>query len=264
MYAPVVDRSIRLTPSLVRIILTGPDLTAFPMPDATDTYINLAFAPADAPYGTVFDPKQVREDYPRELQPARRRYTIRSWDPAKLELAVDFVTHGTEGVAGPWADTAQPGEVLIFEGPASGYRPRPDAEWYLMIGDESALPAIAASAEVLPAGKPLQALLLCDGPADELPIDTDADLDLRWLHRNGSGTELVDELRTVDFPSTDVCAFVHGEAQEIRAIRKHLLSERELTRQNMSCSPYWRRTMSDEDWRQVKRDFVAAMDADVA
>jgi NADPH-dependent ferric siderophore reductase len=61
-----------------------------------------------------------------------------------------------------------------------------------------------------------------------------------------------------------VHAFVHGEAEEVRAIRRHLLAERGLSRSDMSCSPYWRRTMTDEAWRQVKRDFVAAMDADVA
>ena len=59
-------------------------------------------------------------------------------------------------------------------------------------------------------------------------------------------------------------AFVHGEAAEVRAIRKHLLADRGLARQDMSCSPYWRRDMTDEAWRRVKREYVAAMDADVA
>ena len=59
-------------------------------------------------------------------------------------------------------------------------------------------------------------------------------------------------------------AFVHGEADEIREIRRHLLADRGLARGDMSCSPYWRRTMTDEAWRQVKGDYVAAMEADVA
>ena len=59
-------------------------------------------------------------------------------------------------------------------------------------------------------------------------------------------------------------AFIHGEAEEIRAIRRHLLADRGLTRADMSCSPYWRREMTDEAWRKVKRDFVAAMESDVA
>ena len=68
----------------------------------------------------------------------------------------------------------------------------------------------------------------------------------------------------LDFPAGRVHAFVHGEADEIRAIRAHLLGERGLTRAQMSCSPYWRHDMDDEAWRAVKKDFVAAMDADVA
>ena len=55
---------------------------------------------------------------------------------------------------------------------------------------------------------------------------------------------------------------MHGEADESRDIRRHLLTERGLTRAQMSCSPYWRRTMTDEAWRAVKRDFVASMEGD--
>ena len=55
---------------------------------------------------------------------------------------------------------------------------------------------------------------------------------------------------------------MHGEADEIRAVRRHLLHERGLTRQDLSCSPYWRRTMTDEAWRRIKRDYVAAMEAE--
>ena len=59
-------------------------------------------------------------------------------------------------------------------------------------------------------------------------------------------------------------AFVHGEATEIRAIRRNLLVDRSLPRHDMSCSPYWRRDMTDEAWREVKLDFVSAMEADLA
>ncbi|WP_299050976.1 siderophore-interacting protein [uncultured Nocardioides sp.] len=265
MHGEVVSAT-RLTPSMVRVVLGGEGLTGFAMPegDPTDTYVNLAFPPAGASYGPVFDPKALR-DLPREDQPLRRRYTVRSWDAASGELTIDFVVHGDAGVAGPWAAAASPGDVLVFQGPSGGYRPRPDAERYLMVGDESALPAIAASVEVVPAGRPLTVLLVCDGPEHELALTTDADLDVRWLHRSadGAGTELVDALREVDLPAgADVCTFVHGEAEEIRAIRKHLLTEVGMGRADMSCSPYWRRTMDDEAWRAVKKDFVAAMEQD--
>ena len=92
-------------------------------------------------------------------------------------------------------------------------------------------------------------------------------LDVTWLHRTGAPEDadlLAQSLRDLTFPRGRVHAFVHGEADEIRAVRSHLLAERGLSRADMSCSPYWRREMTDEAWRLVKRDFVAAMEAEVA
>lgn len=257
----------RLTPHLVRVELGEGDLAGFTMPDATDTYVNVAIPPRGAPYGEVFDPRQVKAEHPEPAWAARRRYTVRSWDPGSRRLTLDFVVHGDHGVAGPWADGVGVGDVLVFEGPSGGYRPDPDADWHLLVGDESALPAIAASLEALPPGAPAVVRLVCDGPDHELALPSPGDLDLVWLHRSGGPEDadlLADALAAIDFPAGRVHAFVHGEAEEIRSIRRHLLVERGLERADMSCSPYWRRTMTDEAWRQVKRDFVAAMEAEVA
>jgi NADPH-dependent ferric siderophore reductase len=266
MHGQVV-RTEQLTPSMVRVVLGGGDLDGFTMVEATDAYVNLAFAPAAASYGVPFDPPQVREERPRDEWPARRRFTVRRWDEAARELTIDFVVHGPEGVAGAWAGSAAPGDVLVLEGPAGGYRPDPSADWHLLVGDESALPAIAASLEVLPADTLAVVRLVCDGADHELSLASPADVDLEWRHRSGStGDEvlLLDAVAELQFPSGQVHAFVHGEAEEIRGVRRHLLLERGLSRASMSCSPYWRRTMADEEWRTVKGDFVAAMDAEVA
>ncbi|WP_345523634.1 siderophore-interacting protein [Nocardioides conyzicola] len=264
-YYGTVDTVTRLTPTLVRVVLGGDGLAGFTAPDATDTYVNVAIPPAGAPYGGVFEPAEVRETQPKELWPARRRYTVRDWDGSRL--TVDFVVHGDQGVAGPWAAGAKPGDVLVFEGPGSGFRPDPSADWHLLVGDESALPAIAASLEAVRAGSRAVVRLVCDGPAYEVPLTCPGELDLVWLHRTGSAADvdlLADAVADVDFPAGRVHAFVHGEADEIRAIRRHLISDRGVPRADMSCSPYWRRTMTDEAWRAVKREYVAAMDADVA
>ena len=265
MHARVL-RTSRPTPVLVRVVLGGDDLDGFVMPDATDAYVNLALRPEGAAYDEVFDPRQVRETEPEETWPARRRYTVRAWDEATRELTIDFVVHGDTGVAGPWASAAEAagsGSVLVLEGPSGGYRPDPEADWHLFVGDESALPAIAASLEVLPAGATAVVRLLCDGPDHELALDSPGDVDVVWVHRSAGGT-LVDAVAATDFPDGTVHAFVHGEAVEVRELRAHLLGERGLTRAQMSCSPYWRRDFTDEAWRRVKREFVAAMDADLA
>jgi NADPH-dependent ferric siderophore reductase len=266
MHGRVVE-SVRLTPSLVRVVLAGGDLHRFAMVEATDAYVNLAFAPRDAPYDEVFAPTQVRTHLPKQWWPARRRCTVRSWDPSAGRLTLDFVVHGDVGDAGAWAERVRPGHALVFEGPSGGYRVDPEADWLLMAGDESALPAIAASLETVPAGMLAVVRLLCDGPAHELELECSGNLDLAWVHRLGEGRDadlLAQAIRDISFPPGRVHAFIHGEATEIREIRQHLLVDRGLSRNDMSCSPYWRRDMTDEAWREVKRDFVNAMEADVA
>jgi NADPH-dependent ferric siderophore reductase len=255
-----------LTPGLVRIVLGGGDLDELTMVKATDAYVNLAFPPPGAPYDPTFDPAAIRSDVDKQWWPARRRYTVRTWDPVAKQLTLDFVVHGDLGVAGAWAVHAEPGSVLVFEGPAGGFLPDAEADWLLLVGDESALPAIAASLERLPEGTLAVARVLCDGKDHELELSCSGELDLEWVHRtHGDGDDLLlaDALREIPFPRGRVQAFVHGEATEIREIRRHLLVERGLTRQDMSCSPYWRSDMTDEAWRAVKRDFVSAMEADV-
>lgn len=257
----------RLTPTLVRVVLGGGDLRGLTQVDATDAYVNLAFAPEGSGYGGAFDPAQVAQGRSRSDGPVRRRFTVRHWDEALGQLTLDFVVHGDSGVAGRWASTAGPGDVLVLEGAAGGYRPDPAADWHLFLGDETALPAVAASLEALPAGVPAVVRLVCEGPGHEVPLETDAAVDVAWLHREGAEDPadlLVAATRELAFLRGQVHAFVHGEAEEIRAVRRHLLLERGVPRSAMSCSPYWRRTMADEAWRQVKADFLAQMQADVA
>jgi NADPH-dependent ferric siderophore reductase len=254
-----------LTPGLVRVVLEGGDLAGLVMPDATDAYINAAFRPTGAPYDEVFDPQAVRQAYPDAEPPARRRYTVRAWDPKSHRLTIDFVVHGDSGVAGPWAANARPGDVLVFTGPSGGYRPDPSAAWHVLLGDESALPAIATSLEALSPGVRAVVRVVCDGPAHEIDLPSPADVDLVWLHRHGDERDeslLLAAVEAVDFGRGTPFGFVHGEADEIRGVRRHLLQERGLTRQDLSCSPYWRRTMTDEAWRRIKRDYVAAMEAE--
>jgi NADPH-dependent ferric siderophore reductase len=265
MYAHVAGTRW-LTPHLARISLSGGDLDSFEMADATDAYLNLAFPPEGAPYGPVFDPAAVRDSHPRDVWPRRRRYTVREWDAVTHTLTIDVVVHGSAGAGGLWASRAEPGSILVFEGPGGGYRPDPSADWHLMAGDESALPAIGASLEAVPTDAEVIVRIVCDGPEHEVELPSPGRLDLAWLHRSGPDHAdlLHRSIQALAFPTGRVHAFVHGEAEEIRAVRRHLLVDRGMDRRDLSCSPYWRRTMTDEAWREVKRDFVAQMDADVA
>ena len=266
-----VQRTERLAPRMLRVHLDGPGLAGLRMPTvrdgvlATDAYVNAQF-PRDASLAVPFDDDVVR-GWPREQRPAARRYTVSGWTGGVLSL--DVVLHGSEGVAGPWAQQARPGDRLQLRGPSGAYAPDPTADAHLMVGDESALPAIAASLSALPAGARAYALLEVDGPADELALPTAARLDLRWVHRRAGSTGEQDDLgllaavQHLGRLAGRVQAFVHGEAVATRAVRALLLGGWGLAREDLSCSPYWRRQFTDEAWREVKQQWQRDVEADV-
>ncbi|GAA3236067.1 siderophore-interacting protein [Pseudonocardia petroleophila] len=259
-----VEQVEQLTPHLVRVVLGGDGLTGFSAGEFTDHYVKLAFPPPGAPYAVPFDAAEVRATLPRDQWPVQRTYTVRSW--ADGRLTIDFVVHGDTGVAGPWARSAQPGDLVALRGPGGAFAPDPDADWYLMAGDESALPAIAASLARVPRNRPVHVFLEADGPADELPLSSPGDLHVTWLHREADPTApdlLLRAVEKLEFPPGRVCGFVHGEAVATRALRKHLLAERGVPRDALSISGYWRRTFTEDGWQSSKAEWNRAVEQDV-
>lgn len=247
-----VARTERITPHMVRVVATGPELASFPDTEFTDRYVKILFPVPGVEYPEPFDLDVVREQLPREAQPRLRTYTVRAFDSAAAELTIDFVHHGDTGLAGPWAASAQPGDTLRLLGPSGAYAPDPAADWHLLVGDEAAIPAIAAALERIPAGALAHAIVQVDSAADEQPLDTPADLRLTWLHRTGEG-QLVEAVRGLEFPAGRVHAFVHGEAAEVKELRRHLLTERGVPRDDLSVSGYWRRGRDEEGFRVYKQ-----------
>ncbi|MFI5863223.1 siderophore-interacting protein [Streptomyces sp. NPDC051546] len=260
----VVVRTERLSPHMVRIVLGGAGLAGFGAGRFTDHYVKLLFAPAGVTYTTPWDLDRIRAAHPREEWPRQRAYTVRAWDPALLELTLDFVVHGDEGLAGPWAARVQPGELVRFLGPGGAYAPDPAAGWHLLVGDESALPAIGAAMEAMPAGARVHALVEVEGPQDEQRITTPDGIAPVWIHRGSRpiGEALTEAVQALAFPSSDVHAFVHGEAGFVKTLRHHLRIERGLPRERLSISGYWRLGETDEGWRAIKRDWNAQVEAE--
>ncbi|NQY56796.1 MAG: siderophore-interacting protein [Ilumatobacteraceae bacterium] len=161
---------------------------------------------------------------------------------------------------------AAPADTLQVLGPGGGYAPNPDADWHLLARDESALPAIAASLESMTPTATAAVFIVVAGPEHEIEVNRPEATTLPWLHRNGSASPadlLVDAIRAFEFPSGSPHVFVHGEAGETRAVRRHLLSDRGLAKDGASISPYWRRDHTDEAWRAIKKQWLAEQDADV-
>ncbi|MDX6348770.1 MAG: hypothetical protein QOF84_3560 [Streptomyces sp.] len=168
------------------------------------------------------------------------------------------------GLAGPWAAAVQPGDDLFFGGPGGAYAPAEDADWHLLAGDESALPAIAAALEQLPAGAKAHAFVEVDSPADEQKVETAAGAEIVWLHRDGApvGQKLVRAVSELDFPAGDVHAFVHGEAGFVKELRRVLRVERGIPRERLSISGYWRLGHDEDGWQSSKRVWNEQVEAE--
>jgi NADPH-dependent ferric siderophore reductase len=232
-----------LTPSMVRVIVGGRDLEGFGVGEFTDHYVKCRFG------------DKVRS------------YTVRAWDPERLELTLDFVVHGDRGVAGPWAAHAEPGDALEIMGPGGGYAPSPDADWHLMVGDDAALPAIAVSLSRVESAVPVLAVIEVSGPEHQQPLESPGSLEVLWLHRSSDAgydhAPLLEAVRGLSLPDGRGHAFVHGEATTVRVVRRHLLLDRGLPIETLSASGYWKLRRTDEQWRAEKREWMAQADADL-
>ena len=253
-----------LTPHMIRVVVGGDDLDGLRVGEFTDHYVKLQLPPPGAGYAAPFDAEEIRAQHPRELWPRVRTYTVRAWDPERNLLTLDFVVHGDEGVAGPWATAAKAGDVLQLMGPGGAYAPDPDAAWHLMVGDLSVLPAIGAALQRVAPGVPVHVLVELDDEADRQELTSPGDLHVTWLRADGSDAVLLDAVRALAFPDGPVHAFVHGEASAVRAVRRHLLVDREIPHEALSISGYWKRTSTDEEWREYKAEWNRLAEQDVA
>lgn len=235
----VVTGTERLGAGMVRVHFGSDDLSAFAGSIHTDRYVKLAFGTEDEPVirtYTALDPV---------VDPATGAGTV----------TIDFVVHGDEGYAGPWAAAAMPGDELVARGPGGAYTPDPTADWHLFAGDEAALPAIRAALGALPADARGAVIVEIPGDAHRLPLAGPDGVDVSWVP---SGS-LAQAVRDRPWPEGRVHAFVHGEAAEVmHGIRPYLLKERGLPHDDVSISGYWRRGRTEETFRVWKQELAAA------
>ncbi len=259
-------RTYLLAPRMVRIVFTGVDLAQLPDLTFTDHYVKLLFPPAGADYRWPFDPDEIRAALPNHLWPVTRTYTIRSFDRATNEMTIDFVVHGDEGLAGPWAARAVPGDVIGFFGPGGAYAPDPQAEAHLLVGDEAAIPAIAATLERLPARARAEVYVEVSGPEHHQPMPETEQTIIHWVHREGSGLgygeALAAAVRANTLPAGRLQAFVHGNADMVKDLRRFLFLDSGVDRQQVSISGYWRTGHTEDRWQATKSEFNQRMEAE--
>jgi NADPH-dependent ferric siderophore reductase len=238
-YRVQVRRVRRLTPRMVRVTFASEELASFGW-SGPASHIKLIFDGARA---------------------TMRTYTPRTFDAEARELDVDFVIHG-EGPASAWAEQVAVGQTLTIAGPGRSYSIDPAAEWYLLAGDDSAIPAIGTILESLPATMKVQALIEIVDAAEQHPLEgrgaRGPQADIHWLPRGpdprNAGRELEAAVQRVELPPGSGRIYVACEADAMRRIRRHLLRERQFPREHLVTRGYWRLGETDHPDRDYGED----------
>jgi len=244
-----------LSPHTVRITAGGPGFDALRMNEFTDKYAKIIFADPGLGLTPPYDLAALRESLPPDRLPVTRTYTLRRADAQRQQLAIDFVVHGDDGIAAPWAARAQPGDILTLSGAGGAYQPDPGSDWYLLAGDESALPAICSALEALPSdARGIAYLETCD-PGEYLDATPPSGMQVIWLHRLQPGSQprlLADALTAGPWLSGRAGVFAHGERESMKAVRS-ALKARIGDGDQLSLSGYWASGRTEDVFQAEKR-----------
>lgn len=248
-----------VTPHMRRVRLKGDNLARF---GEGGLHIRLLFPPK-----TLATPQwplmgeDGRPVWPEgDAKLATRVYTIRKIDPQAGWVDIDMVVHGEDSDApgSGWALSTKPGDIVGMTGPGGG--DAGDAKWYLLAGDETALPAIGRILEKLPEGAKAVVRVEIGDATEEQNLVSSADVDLQWLHRNGqeagTTTLLQDAVRAVEFPEgeDDIFVWAAGEFKAFREIRSYMRKERKIAKERQLIVAYWRHGYDGDNARRGASD----------
>jgi NADPH-dependent ferric siderophore reductase len=231
-----------LTPRMIRITLRADDFGPDWPIQQPGEILTLLLCPSDEEIvlplqGWLF-PEGVEQEW--------RNYTVRRHDPLAREIDIDVVLHEPRGPACTWANDTPIGGDVGYAGPRVDFAPRDGAEWLLLCGDETALPAIAAILEDPPVPHVHALIEVCDeGERHELGDR------VQWVHRDGAPaattSHLAEALRVVQLPEGPGQVWGAAESTVARDVREVMRGERELPRKHVKATGYWLRADHD-DW----------------
>lgn len=227
----------QLSPRMRRVTFGGSDLATFAW-SGPAAHIKIIFPEPGSGADTVAipDPEGPR---PRTT----RTYTPRRWNADSQTLEVDFALHG-DGPAATWAAQAKVGQQLILMGPARSYEVDPEAPWYVLLGDDAALPAIETILEALPSTTRTTVLLEVVAADEARPLPGPPQTDVRWLVRGEdagqAGSALMAGLADVTWPDAAGRVYAGCEATALRGLRTAVLEASGLDKSRIVARGYWR------------------------
>ncbi|MFD9538927.1 siderophore-interacting protein [Streptomyces sp. NPDC060022] len=257
-----VLRTRRLSPSMCRVTFGGPGLDGFAA-GGRDQSLSL-FLPHPGQIEPLVPVDGNGEWFaawralPEDVRAVMRSYTVRAQrrtDDGSTEVDIDFALHEDGGPACRWAAAAAPGQLLKALGPAVEdntavrFRPPQDTDWVLIWADETALPAASAALEWLPAGTKARVWLEIPHAQDRQALRTAADARISWLVRAEGAPSAVEAVRAAELPEGTPYVWIAGESSGVRALRRHLVQERQFDRKRVTFVGYWRRGLSEEQLR---------------
>ncbi|MFC9251276.1 siderophore-interacting protein [Amycolatopsis thailandensis] len=243
----------RLTPHMSRVTFSGASL----VDQAPDQYLKVFFPqpgqsepvlPAPLSGDEVYSWYRTYLAMPDDVRPPMRTYTVRALRPSVQEVDIDFVLHGDEGPASAWASGASEGDKVAFLGPHGLYDVPEGTNWQLLIGDETAIPAIGAIVEALPAGTRALVYVEIGDREDRQVFETQGTVELHWVVRGSQpiGEAVLDAVRKAELPGGTAYAWISGEANMVKLARRHLVRERGIDKRAICFTGYWRQGMSEE------------------
>ena len=227
-----VDTVEQLTPKMLRIGFTSPDLSDFVSASADD-HIKLFFSSDDAAT--------------EEGRPCMRDFTPRSFDTAAGTLVIDFALHDA-GPATQWAAAAKVGDTLEIGGPRGSAIIPDDFDWYLLIGDETALPAIGRRVEELRPGVSVATAIVVAGADEKQTFQTKADWTALWAVRQEGEDDAAALRKVLDgyaLPAGDGHVWIAAEGNVARALRTYITEQRGHPREWIKAAGYWSQGQAD-------------------
>ena len=221
----------QISPGFVRLTLGGPELQGFVSAGFDDhTKLILPQAGLEKPNLPQMIDGRPHIDGER---PTMRDYTPLKYDAAANTLLMDFAVHGT-GPAVEWAQSASIGQWLGLAGPRGSLVIQADLDWHVLLGDETAVPAIERRLAELPAGSRAIVRVQLANPADQRAWSSAASLDLQWV------TSLADAVDALELPQGDGFVWAAGENRAMADLRKRILSKPGANPKRMRIASYWK------------------------
>lgn len=260
-----VVRTRRLGPSLVRVTFGGEDLEYF-FSDGRDQSLSLFL-----PHPGQSEPQVPLElgdgwwqgwrELPDDVRAVMRSYTLRALRRDPDEIDIDFVLHTPAGPASAWASHAAPGDRVLLLGPAIAdnrairFRPSEDTDLVVIWGDETAVPAVSAILETLPAGTRARVWLEVHDAGDIQDLATEADAEITWLVQDETRAEgspmALDAIRAAELPAAErPYVWIAGESGCVKTLRRHFVGERGVDRRRVTFVGYWRQGLTEEQLRE--------------